>query len=389
MDEQLLAKVKAKIQAILPEIKQLRHQIHQAPEIGLATPGTRQTIAQALAGTGLTFQPPLMESDLIAELPGPVVKTICLRADTDALPVQETTQLDYASRHPGAMHACGHDGHTAILVGTALVLDSFREQLPVSVRFVFQPGEEVVGGGKTLVRLGACGAAVEAYALHNWPGIPVGQVATRPGPLFAAGVMFNILITGRGCHGAMPEQGHNPIPVAASLVTKLHELHREVNQRDGSVVSVCSVLAGDSQNIIPDTAVIRGTTRYLNTTSGLEIERALWQIVASTAAIEGITVTLDYPKIYDLPLINTELGVNRVAAVARQVLPAGQWQLQPNPQMVCEDFAFYLENHDGALFLLGAGIDWPRLHNPNFDFNDEILETGILMMSLLALDHPG
>lgn len=389
MDEPLLANVKAKIQAILPEIKRLRHQIHQTPEIGLATRETRQTIAQALAGTSLTIHPPLLENDLIAELQRPVGKTICLRADTDALPVQETTQLDYTSCNPGAMHACGHDGHTVILIGTALVLEAFREQLPVSVRFVFQPGEEVVGGGKTLVRLGACGTAVEAYALHNWPGLPVGQVATRTGPLFAAGVMFDIQITGRGCHGAMPEQGHNPIPVAATIVTKLHELHREVNQRDGSVVSVCSVLAGDSQNIIPDTAVIRGTTRYLNTASGLEIERALLQIVESTAVSAGITITLDYPKIYDLPLINTELGVNRIAAVARQVLPAGQWQLQTNPQMVCEDFAFYLENRDGALFLLGAGTDGPRLHNPNFDFNDEILEIGILMMSLLALNHPG
>ncbi|TCL58286.1 amidohydrolase/hippurate hydrolase [Hydrogenispora ethanolica] len=387
MDELLLRAIQDKIRSILPEITTLRRQIHQEPEIGLATQATRQKIRAALQETSLVIQPPLLEADLIADLPKPGAKMICLRADTDGLPIQEATGLAYRSRVPGAMHACGHDGHTAILVGTARVLDAFRSELPVAVRFIFQPGEEMICGGKTLVRRGACAGAAAAYALHNWPGLPVGHIAARSGPLFSAGAMFSITLTGRGCHGAMPEQGLNPLPVAAALITRFQELHQRLHPVDGSILSVCSIHGGESKNIIPDSAVIRGTTRFLSTAAGDRIEAEMRRIIAAIATESGTTAEMEYEKEYSLPVLNTETGFERIRATVQRYLAEEAWQPLEKPNMTCEDFAFYLEGREGAMFLLGNGTGSPGLHNAEFDFDDRSLETGILVMSLLALNH--
>ena len=206
MDAELLSLLKLKISEILPEIIELRHQIHKEPEIGLTTAATRQKVLERLSRTNLTIQNPLLENDLLADLDGHNQRRICLRADTDALAIREQTGLEYQSQIPGAMHACGHDGHTAILTGTALVLNALQEYLPISVRFIFQPGEEMLCAGKTLVSKGACDGSEAAFALHNWPGLPIGRITSKTGPLFAAAAMFTIELTGHGCHGAMPEQ---------------------------------------------------------------------------------------------------------------------------------------------------------------------------------------
>ena len=388
MNPSLLAQVKTKIDAILPEITALRHRIHQEPELGLDTQTTRQKILTALNAASLQIRAPFIGADLVADLPRPEAeKTICLRADMDALPVREATHLEYQSLFPGVMHACGHDGHSAILVGTALVLEAFREELPVAVRFVFQPGEELVCGGKALVRRGVCDDVAAAYAIHNWPGLPAGQIASRSGPLFAAGAMFSIELTGRGCHGGMPEQGLNPLPAAAALITKLQDLHDRTYLRDGSVISVCSISAGESKNIIPDRAIVRGTARFLSSSAGERIEADIHRSGAEIASLHGVTVALTYENDYSLPVLNTAAGYERVRSTVRRYLSETAWQELAKPSMTCEDFAFYLEGRQGAMFLLGNGADSPALHTAEYDFNDQSLATGILVMSLLALDH--
>jgi amidohydrolase len=387
MNQDLIRQIKAKTTAILPAVKQIRHQLHSEPEVGLDTLSTRECIRASLVNTKLDFRQPLMKADVIGELKGRSDLTICLRADMDALPMAEQSGVPYHSKRSGFMHACGHDGHSAILIGTALVLDSLVEYLPVTVRFIFQPGEEMVCGGKTLVELGACESAAAAFALHGWPGLPVGQVSTREGPLLAAGGYFTIQVTGKGCHGAQPERGKNPIPVTAAIIDKLDQLHQHVYEKSGSILSVCLVNSGDSANIIPDTAIIQGTTRYLSIASGLEIEKNIRSIVDESDGKDRIKVLLNYENRYSLPVLNTKVGFNLIQGMVKEYFPLNCWREMEQPSMVNEDFAFYLEGREGAMFLLGLGEDSPPLHSPRFDFNDQALENGILMMTLLALNY--
>ena len=387
MNQDLLRQIKTTIKNILPVTQAIRHQLHSEPEIGLDTFTTRERIMTSLCHTKLVFQPPLMQTDLIGELKGNNPQTICLRADMDALPVSEQTNVAYHSKRPGSMHACGHDGHSAILIGTALTLDALAENLPLNVRFIFQPGEEMVCGGKTLVQLGACQGAAAAFALHGWPGLPVGQIYAREGPLFAAGGYFKIQVTGKGCHGAQPELGHNPIPVAATVIHKLEQLQQQIYDVDGSILSVCLVQSGHSANIIPDNSLIQGTTRYLSEAAGLKIEQGIRKLVTETNDDNDVKVSLEYENRYSLPVLNTQVGFNLIQKLAKGYFPPTAWREMEQPSMVNEDFAFYLEGREGAMFLLGLGEDSPPLHSPQFDFNDQALENGILMMTLLALNY--
>jgi len=383
----VICKVREITADILPSIIRLRHSIHSEPEIGLGTVGTRQKVADALRNTSLEAWPSLMGGDFIAELKGRSKRVMCLRADMDALPIEERTGVPYSSTIPGAMHACGHDGHTAILVGAARVLNELREHLPVTVRFVFQPGEEVECGGKTLVNLGCCDNAEAAFALHGWPGLPTGQISSRPGALFAAAAQFSIRLTGKGCHGATPEKGVNPIPAAAWVVHRLGELHVALNALDGSVISVCSIDSGRSSNIVPDEAVIRGTTRYLDDEAGMHIERTIGEVVSEVARKFMVKAEMEYDKRYRLPVMNSTKGFEYVSKTAKHFFPSGTWAEASRPTMVCEDFAFYLENREGAAFFLGLGEDWPGLHTQEYDFNDAVIESGIHMFSFLALGY--
>lgn len=375
------------IDRLAPELIEFRHALHRDPEVGLQTPDTRAAIAAMLQRTSIRIRPPLLGTDLIGELPGGTARTLCLRADMDALPLTEHTGLPYQSRRPGRMHACGHDGHSAILVGAALVLDRFRDRLPVTVRFIFQPGEETVCGGRDLVARGACDQAEAAFALHGWRGLPAGCVATRPGVFFAAAGFFRIELTGKGCHGSQPEAGNNPIPCAAAVIRDLQDFHRRVSAEETSVVSVCIVRAGDTSNVIPDMAAIEGTFRYLTTEAGDRLEAGIRAIVAAQAQAGGVSARIVCERPYALPVINSPDGFERVRRAARAALPAGYWREWPAPVMGSEDFAFYLAKCGGAMFFLGLGESSEPLHTERFDFNDAAVVPGVRMMSRLALDY--
>ena len=386
--QDLVQDIREETASVVPSLVPLRQTLHATPEIGTDLPRTRDIVAAALTGLGLSLRDPLLSTDLVADLDIGAEHTVCLRADMDALPIREQTGLPYRSVRENCMHACGHDGHTAALVGAATVLARLRDRIPCNVRFVFQPGEEVLGHGKELVARGACEGAFAAYACHGWPGLPVGIIASRPGPIAAAGAFFTCDFTGKGCHGAMPETGANPIPVAGLAAERLRTLHDDLNRELGAVVSVCSVHAGEGFNVIPDKAMFAGTFRYLEETQAELIEGRIAEILDCATKDTGVSVTLHVDRRYDMPVINDGECFSVLRRYAEDLLPAGSFLEIPNPSMVTEDFAFYLKDRIGLMFCLGLGEDSPALHTPLFDFNDDALPNAIMMLSLLAATAP-
>jgi len=386
MNDALLSRLCGQISSLLPKIREFRHDLHSEPEIALMEYKTHKKILKILSDTPLSFWEPLLGTDVIGVLKGKSGRTLCLRADIDALPLEEKTGLAYASKIPGMMHACGHDGHTAILAGTALALCALKEELPVTVRFIFQPGEEKVCAGRKLVERGAVNDAEAAYALHAWPGLAPGAVSCRKGPILAAGAGFKFEFLGKGGHGAMPEEARNPIPAGARAIEKLLALHRKMNATNHSVVTPCTFHAGTISTIIPDNAVIEGTFRYLSEVTGDLLEKEIRDIASEAADAEGVSQAVDIKRIYNLPVLNTEKGAATVRGLAEKYLSPGTYVEAEKASMGSEDFAFYLtEGREGAFYLLGMGEESPSVHSPQFDFNDEALENGILMMCLIAL----
>ena len=375
----------SQIKSILPSVINLRHDIHSSPELGTETPNTRSKVLNFLRDTSISLREPILGCDIIGELKGTSDRTIVLRADMDAVPLEEKTDLAYRSTVPNLMHACGHDGHTAMLAGTAVVLDRLRDRLPVNVRFVFQPGEEMVCAGRAMVDLGTCDGCDAAFALHGWPGLGEGCISTREGVLFAAGAGFEIEYWGKGCHGARPEDGNNPIPAAARLVERLQDIHERVFRESRSVVSVCAFLAGQASNIIPEKATVKGTARHLTLEDGDRIEADIRSAADEVAKAMGLEAQISYDRSYDLPVINSSVGYDAVRKAATQLLPEGSWQEAQQPSMAMEDFAFYLKEREGAMFWLGLGQNHASLHSPLFDFNDRVIPVGIMMLSMLAL----
>jgi len=374
---QIKQKLSSEIVKVLNDTILLRHHIHAEPEIADHEFSTREKILSFLEGLPLSIHPPYLGTDIVADLKGTSEEFIVLRADIDALPLREETGLPYASKVNHMMHACGHDGHAAILAGTARVLSALQKELPVSVRFVFQPGEERVASGKKLVQKGALGAARAAYALHGLPGLPSGMIQCRRGVYYAAGSTFCITITGKGCHGSKPEEGVNPIPFAADLVNKLFSIHCTENKKDGSVVTVCVCSAGTLSNIIPDTARIEGTVRYLEEKRGYILEKIIREAAVQAIRGTGVETEIQYWSDYDIPVINTDEGYERTRNAVETFLPDNSYSDAPRPSMGNEDFAFYLQGRQGAMIGLGQGTDSPVLHNCKYNFNDRTIETGI------------
>ncbi len=383
MHHGIAAQFRTFLQTQLPSLAAFRHRLHQHPELALQEVRTRAAIREMLAETAIHWWNPLLGTDLIGELPGASDRVIVLRADIDCIAAEEQSDLPYRSCVPGVMHGCGHDGHVAMLVGAALALDAVRERLPVTVRFVFQPGEEMACAGKDLVAAGACRDAEAAYALHGWPGVPAGVFSSRPGVLFAAGALFTCTMQGRGCHGAMPERGCNPIPVAARLITCLQALHDRLHAAEGAVLSVCQAHAGSSGNVIPDSASVQGTYRYLRAELGEEIVREIRAICRRLARRSGVAITVNITHAYPLPVVNTPAGYARARDIVETHWPDGAWREAEAPTMAMEDFAFYLPERDGAMIWLGVGESAPPLHAPNFNFPDAVLVDGALLLSLL------
>jgi amidohydrolase len=332
---------------------------------------------------------------LPATLPGPDDrKAIAFRADMDALPIEEQTGVEYASVNPGVMHACGHDGHTANLLGVARVLSRIDER-PHPVAFIFQPAEEGGAGGLAMCNDGVLDGRVvgppvgSIFGLHGWPQLPLGMVATRPGPLLAATDNFSVSIRGVQSHAAYPHLANDPIVAAAHCVTALQTIaSRNVGPLDSIVVTVATMHAGVARNIIPQSASFVGTMRTLRPEVRALGKQRFFQIVEQTAAALGCRAAIEWEEGYPVTA-NDSAAVARFFEVARETLGRERVALVEEPSMGGEDFSYYGQRVPSCFFVLGvcppARESYPTLHQPDYDFNDDALATGIEVMCGLAL----
>ncbi len=370
----------------LPSLVNLRHDLHQHPEIGFHEHGTAARVAERLAKLpGMTIRTCVAGTGVIATLdadkPGPCV---ALRADMDALPMTEETGLPYASRVPGCAHACGHDGNVACLVGAAVVLSAIREELRGPVRFIFQPAEESGGGGRLLCEAGALETppVTAIFALHAWPGLPIGAIGVRAGPAMAATDTIDIVIHGSGTHAAVPHRGVDPILVAAHVIVALQSIvSRNLDPAQPAVITIARVESGTTYNVIPDRATLCGTLRTLSAGTRAQACEAIRRVAERTAEAYGaraeVRLTPGYPV-----LTNDAEATAHIARVGRETLGADCVR-EASVSLGGEDFAYYLQHVPGALWQLGAsasdGSALVPFHSPRFDFPDAALPVGVRM----------
>jgi amidohydrolase len=382
--------LQATIDQAAPRAADFRHRLHRIPELGYEEFKTAAAIRAELDALGIAHLDgvPDAPTATIAWLGDTSKPCIALRADIDALPIVERTGLPYASTHDGKMHACGHDGHAATLVGTAGILKAMADKLPVCVKFLWQPAEEGGGGGERLVEAGVLdgrlGPKVRAiFGLHGWPGIKVGAVATKAGVLLAATDVFSATFTGRGCHGAYPHLGLDPIVTACEAVLNLQQfVSREFDPTDSAVVTVGQIHSGTTFNVIPDTATIHGTARTLNEPARKKIAAAIERRCAGIAAANDCKLQFDWVEGYP-PTVNDPEMADYVAATARAALGSDCFLPVSKPSMGGEDFAYYLQKVPGCFFLVGVEPPdkpaYPPLHSDHYDFTDAALAVGMRM----------
>jgi len=372
---------------ILPGITEFRHRLHRIPELAGEERETSKLIRERLAPLGLDVLPPFLGTDVVALLQGGrgPGKNVTLRADIDALFVEETSGLPYCSTHPGQMHACGHDGHTAMVMGAAEYLAAHRDEFAGSVRFVFQPGEENQAMGRELVAAGALEnpKADAVTALHGMPGLPVGTLGTRTGAIMGSCAHFKITLRGRGGHSSTPFLSRNPVTAAAALVHELEGLAgRLVKPQEPGVLTVCRIAGGTLANVIPDEAVIEGTARSLSDAADAALEAGLRRTVAAVAAAREVTAEivyrLSYPVTGNAPE-PTELARNVIRSLGIEYRELAE------SSMGAEDFAYYLKRYPGVYVKIGTGENSPALHNSKFNFPDSALGPGIEYLSAFAL----
>jgi len=366
-----------RVAAFHGDMKAWRQEIHSFPELCFEENRTADLVAARLASFGIEIHRGLATTGVVGTLrAGTSTRAIGLRADMDALPMGEDNAFSYRSLNAGRMHACGHDGHTAMLLGAARYLAETRN-FDGAVHFIFQPAEEGGGGGKVMVDEGLFDRfPVESvYGMHNWPGLEAGRFSVRPGPMMASADRFDIVVRGMGTHGAMPHRGTDPVVCAAHIVTALQTIaSRETNPLDAVVVSVTQIHAGEAYNVIPNECVLRGTIRAFEPKVREGLPAAMERIAGGIARAMGCEMKLDYDHGYP-PLVNSASEVEFAARAMREVAGADNVTTDGIMTMGSEDFAFMLEAKPGAYVFLGNGAT-ASLHNPKYDFNDDILPVG-------------
>jgi hippurate hydrolase len=373
---------------LISRITHLRRDIHAHPELAFAETRTSALVADYLRNLGLEVHTGLAKTGVVGILcNGKSDRAIGLRADMDALPLEELNRFPHHSRHEGKMHACGHDGHTAMLLGAADLL-SKSKQFDGTVYFIFQPAEEHEGGGQRMVEEGLFRKfpMEKVFGLHNWPGLPAGSFAVHQGPVMAGADRFDILITGRGGHAAMPHQAVDVIVAGSALVQALQTLvSRNTDPLDSTVLSVTRFEAGHADNVLPEKARLGGTVRTLKPDLQDAMEAGMRRICTGIEATYGVGIELVYERGYP-PTINADEPAFLCREVARQVAAGGEVFTNMKPSMGAEDFAYLAREVPGCYVWLGNGPGQGgcMLHSPHYDFNDDILATGIRYWVRLA-----
>ncbi|MFC7473318.1 M20 aminoacylase family protein [Dankookia sp. GCM10030260] len=359
------------------ELTAIRQDLHAHPELGMAEHRTAALVAEKLESWGIEVHRGVGGTGVVGVLrSGRGNRAIGLRADMDALPLEELNDVAYRSTVPGKMHACGHDGHTTMLLGAARHLAETKNFDGI-VHFIFQPGEEGCGGALAMLEDGLferfpCDAI---YGMHNRPGMPVGEYGIRPGPTAAGGAFFDITVTGKGAHGARPEASIDPVLTACHIATALQSIvSRTLNPRDPAVISVTKVQGGEAYNVIPETATISGTARFFSREVAAQIEHGLARMAEGVAAGFGATARLDWRLIF-APTVNDPEQTEAYAAAAAALVGEAKVARDKPPGMGSEDFSFMMEQVPGAYIHVGNG-DSASVHNPRYQFNDAAIPYG-------------
>ncbi|PGH57532.1 peptidase M20 [Azospirillum palustre] len=357
-----------------------RRDLHAHPETAFEEQRTSDFVAEKLTSFGLEVHRGLAKTGLVGILRNGEGPMVGFRADMDALHIHEETNLPHSSRNPGRMHACGHDGHTAMLLGAARYLTEHTELFRGTIVFIFQPAEENEGGGRVMVEEGLFDRfpVEKVFGMHNWPGLEVGRIALRPGPLMAAYDIFELTLTGKGTHAGMPHMGTDTIMVGSQIVSALQTIaSRSVHPIDSAVVSVTQFHAGDTWNVLPGTAVLRGTVRTFRPEVQDLVQRRMGEVATAIAAGFGVEASLRYERRYP-PTTNSAAETELARRAAARVVGEEALDLDPMPSMGAEDFSFMLQKRPGCYVWVGAGpSDQGRnLHSPHYDFNDAVLPIG-------------
>ncbi len=381
-----------RIRAFHAELTGIRQDIHAHPELGFTEQRTSDLVAAKLEGWGVEVHRGLAKTGLVGVIKGRKSgsgRAVGLRADMDCLPMHELNTMPYKSVNPGCMHACGHDGHTTMLLGAGRYLAETRN-FDGTAYLIFQPAEEGGGGGRVMIEDGLFERfpANEIYALHNWPSLPPGKIAVRPGPVMAATDDIHITIRGKGGHGAMPHLSVDPVVVAAHIITALQTVaSRNVSPVDAVVVSVCSMQTSQlgASNVIPDAVLMHGTVRTFRPETRDLAEKRVREIVEGVAKALGGTTKIEYNRNYPAT-INTEREALFAARVGEKIFGTENVITDADPTMGGEDFSYMLQAKPGAYVFLGQG-GGPMscfLHNPNYDFNDDVIPMGAGYLAALV-----
>ena len=385
-DTDKVSAIRLDIRTLQPQLVTWRRQLHQRPELGFREVGTAQLISQHLTQWGIEHQTAIAQTGIVATIrgdrPGPVLG---IRADMDALPIQELNQVPYRSKNDGVMHACGHDGHVAVALGTAYYLATHRDRFAGTIKILFQPAEEGPGGAKPMIESKVLeNPAVDAMiGLHLWNNLPLGSVGVRTGPMMAATELFECTIKGKGGHGAIPHQTIDSIVVGAQLVNALQTIvARNVDPLKSAVVTVGKFQAGTAKNVIADSATLGGTVRYFDAAYEHFFKQRIDQIMAGICQSHGASYVLNYQPLYP-PLVNDSDMTDLVRSVALSVVETPTGVVPECQTMGGEDMAFFLREVPGCYFFLGAaneskGFAYPH-HHPRFDFDETALGLGVEM----------
>jgi len=381
----MLSRIKDLAQDLAPRLIEIRRHIHAHPELSGQEYQTAAYVAGVLSSCGIVVQEGIGKTGVIGELVGGTdERLVAIRTDMDALPITEAAPLEYASRKMGVMHACGHDVHTTVGLGTAMVLSGLGESLPGNVRFLFQPAEEIAQGANWMVQDGAMNDVSAIFGVHVFPSIPGGSIGVRYGALTAAADDLEIFITGESGHGARPHEAVDAIWIAAQVITTLQQaISRTQNPLRPMVLTIGQFNGGRAPNVIADHVHLAGTVRSLHPETHANLPKWIESIVANVCQMYGAGYEVSYRR--GVPSVQNDLALTQILeGCAKEAWGSDRVQILPEPSMGAEDFSMYLEHAPGTMFRLGVGFkDKPNhpLHHPQFEVNESAILTGVVTLA--------